>query len=95
MAQVISGFVVSGSLLRKRHATLLGLLAAFYSRRAKRLSPALVLMVGTASLACALFLSPDVVLDLSEYLTAARFALLGFSNNVFAARPDGCEAALY
>ena len=43
----------------------------------------------------ALFLSPDVVLDLSEYLTAARFALLGFSNNVFAARPDGCEAALY
>ena len=42
---VISGYVVSGSLLRERHTSSGAFIAAFYARRVKRLMPALYTVV--------------------------------------------------
>ena len=58
---VISGFVVQGSLLRKQYPSSPAFLAAFYSRRVKRLMPGLACMVALMSLATSLIVPPEAV----------------------------------
>ena len=55
---VISGFVITGMLLREWSATGRVSLGAFYVRRFKRLAPALALMVGVTAIVSSLVLSP-------------------------------------
>ena len=55
---VISGFVITGMLLREREATGRIRFGAFYSRRFKRLHPALALMVAVTAVISSLVLSP-------------------------------------
>ena len=97
---VISGYVVSGSLLRQQHATTADLLVAFYARRVKRLSPALLVMVLTASAAVSLLVTPSIARDLADYYASAAFGVVGWANNHFAARgtaysDEGPEALEY
>ena len=75
----ISGFVVAASLLRKASPTLPQYFAAFYSRRVKRLSPALALVVGLAGLEIAL-LVPKEVESLHEFYLSGIFGLFGAAN---------------
>ena len=77
---VISGFVVSGSLLRERAASAGSFLGGFYARRIKRLAPALVLTVVVASLGIAIVIPPQLDDDIDGYLTSGQFALLGAAN---------------
>ena len=85
---VISGYVVSGSLLAKQHQSVGAQIAAFYSRRVKRLAPALLAMVFCASLAISLFLPPSTP-TLSQYYTTGMAALLGTTNVYFVTRASG------
>lgn len=85
---VISGYVVSGSLLAKKHQSVGAQIAAFYSRRVKRLAPALLAMVFCASLAISLFLPPSTP-TLSQYYTTGMAALLGTTNVYFVTRASG------
>ena len=85
---VISGYVVSGSLLAKQHSSIREFILAFYSRRIKRLAPALLAMVLATSVAISLFL-PARTPGLSRYYTTAMIALLGGSNQYFAMRATG------
>ena len=55
---VISGFVITGMLLREREATGRIRFGAFYLRRFKRLTPALALMVAVTAVVSSLVLSP-------------------------------------
>jgi peptidoglycan/LPS O-acetylase OafA/YrhL len=88
---VISGFVVSISLCQRVAAVdadCCGDLLEFYARRAKRLAPSLLLVVIVTSLLVALLIPPDREPGLVDgYLFSAQMALLGTSNNVFAAQP--------
>ena len=97
---VISGFVVSGSLLRAPTSSLSAYLLAFYSRRIKRLAPALWCVVFVSSLASSLLVTPLVARDLPDYYITACYGLLGWANNHFAARgtaysDQGSEALEY
>ena len=86
---VISGFVVSGSLLSKQHDSALSFISAFYSRRVKRLVPALVLMVLTISTLSLLLLSPRTTPQLKEHLLSGMLAMVGFANIHFSMMPKG------
>lgn len=55
---VISGFVITSMLMREWDRTGAVSLTAFYLRRAKRLTPALALVVAVTAIASSLFLSP-------------------------------------
>ena len=81
---VISGYVVSGSLLRARAAapSIRAFLWHFYGRRAKRLTPALLAMLGLSSTATSLLL-PPYTRRLREYYRTAQLAAVGCSNNYF------------
>lgn len=83
---VISGFVVTGSLLGREFAGLKDLAAYFYARRLVRIMPALVAMLLVALLAAQLFI-PDAWLSNSLSQTA-RFAFFGLSNVVLATDTD-------
>ena len=85
---VISGYVVSGSLLAKQYQSVGAQIAAFYSRRVKRLAPALLAMVFCASMAISLFLPPSTP-TLSQYYTTGMAALLGTTNVYFVTRASG------
>ena len=80
---VISGYVVTGSLLRHQSRSLGALVSSFYARRIKRLTPALVVMVLTISIAMSFMLDPDVTEELDYYVRTAQVALLGGSNIMF------------
>ena len=56
---VISGFVVSGSLLLRSSPSVGSFLAGFYARRIKRLSPALVFAMLATSLGAAMLIPPQ------------------------------------
>ena len=56
---VISGFVVSGSLLLRSSPSVGSVLAGFYARRIKRLSPALVFAMLATSLGAAMLIPPQ------------------------------------
>ena len=80
---VISGYVVTGSLLRHQSPSLGTLLTSFYSRRVKRLAPALLLMTLTISIAMKIMLDPGTTVHLDYYYRTAQFALIGSSNIMF------------
>ena len=80
---VISGYVVAGSLLRKPAPSLGPYLAAFYSRRVKRLTPALALVVLASSLALAC-LVPPTEHSVSEFMVSGIISLFGGANMYFA-----------
>ena len=80
---VISGFVVTGSLLRAPAASVLELLVSFYARRVRRLAPALLLMVLSATISISLLVPPEVE-GLRGYYMSGQLALLGWANNHFA-----------
>jgi len=66
---VISGFVITGSILGRPHQSFGEGLAGFYSRRIKRLVPALIFCVVLTSLAICLF-NPAPGVSLQTGLTA-------------------------
>ena len=72
---VISGFVITRSLIDRTPTGLGHFLMAFYARRAKRLLPALIVCVVVTSLAISL-VNPDP----GGTLRAGAFALFGLSN---------------
>ncbi len=72
---VISGFVITRSLVARSATGLGSFLMAFYARRAKRLVPALIVCVVVTSLMISL-VNPDP----GGTLRAGAFALFGFSN---------------
>ena len=78
---VISGYVVSGSIIKHSGEGLKGQLASFYLRRIKRLMPNLLVMVALTSVAVALLIPPS---ETRGMLTAAVKSLYGWSNNYFA-----------
>ena len=64
---VISGYVVTGSLLRSRPPTTTEYFLAFYARQLKRLSPALVLVTCITGLLIALLIDPAAPATASYY----------------------------
>ena len=75
---VISGYVVSGSLLAHGHEPPLPRLGGFYLRRLRRLLPNLLACLGVTALAVALLVPPGSTGP--AFLTATK-ALFGWSNN--------------
>jgi peptidoglycan/LPS O-acetylase OafA/YrhL len=72
---VISGYVITSSLADRQHKNFGDFILGFYSRRIKRLVPALVLCVFLGSVAISLF-DPDPDISIKTGVTA----LFGFSN---------------
>lgn len=89
---VISGYVVTASLLKSPSPSTGAFLVAFYARRLKRLSPSLVLVVLATGLALSLFVDPSIS-ALDSYYESGQFALIGFANNYLAFVQDGEHAA--
>lgn len=85
---VISGYVVSGSLLREQHTSPGAFLAAFYARRVKRLMPALITTVLGTSILMGMFI-PSYVSGLDDYYVSGMWALIGWANQHFAFLPTG------
>ncbi|QSX75685.1 acyltransferase [Lysobacter arenosi] len=83
---VISGFVVSASMARFDHPRLLDYLGHFYSRRIRRIAPALMVCLLATSVASALFIPQAWLSDTSN--AVGRWAFLGLSNFVLL-RTDG------
>jgi peptidoglycan/LPS O-acetylase OafA/YrhL len=83
---VISGYVVTGSLVGRDFASLKQLAAYFYARRLMRIMPALITMLLAALLAAQLFI-PDAWLS-NSLAQVARFAFFGLSNVVLATDTD-------
>jgi peptidoglycan/LPS O-acetylase OafA/YrhL len=84
---VISGYVVTGSLLRDSPLPFFGFLAAFYARRFRRIVPALLVCLG-ATVVVGAMLIPPAWLSSSIKLTALR-AFLGLSNYALVSSGDG------
>ena len=80
---VISGYVVTGSLLGHQGEGPWQQLAGFYVRRIRRLLPNLLASVGVTSLGIALLVPPSETRSL--FVDAVK-ALYGWSNNRFAAK---------
>ncbi|MEB3201090.1 MAG: acyltransferase family protein [Synechococcaceae cyanobacterium] len=76
---VISGWVVTGSLLRHSHTSWRQFLGAFYARRVRRLLPALVACVLLSSLLGALVIAPQALERLASLRTGLA-SLVGLSN---------------
>lgn len=74
---VISGYVITVSLISQAHNSFGELFLGFYSRRIKRLLPALVLCVVVTCLIGALFITPQ---EFDHSMKAGLFALFGLSN---------------
>jgi hypothetical protein len=90
---VISGFVCMGSLMDSTQhnppPSKLDALLSFYSRRLKRLIPALCLMVTVATVLTNVLIAPQIdgtVLDV--YHQSAHLAIVGFANNLYATQQD-------
>jgi peptidoglycan/LPS O-acetylase OafA/YrhL len=80
---VISGYVVTGSLLAHQQEPLGPRLAGFYLRRMRRLLPNLFCSIGVTALGVALLVPPRETRGL---FNSAVKALYGWSNNYFAAK---------
>lgn len=80
---VISGYVVTGSLLSHTDQRPLAWLGGFYLRRLRRLMPNLLLTLGITSVAVALLVPPS---ETGPYFLTAVKALYGWSNNHLLAR---------
>jgi peptidoglycan/LPS O-acetylase OafA/YrhL len=83
---VISGFVVTGSLVGREFTSLRQLAGYFYARRLMRIMPALVAMLLVTLLAAQLFI-PDAWLS-NSLAQVGRFAFFGLSNVVLATDTD-------
>ena len=83
---VISGFVVSASMAHFDRPRLLDYLGYFYTRRIRRIAPALVACLMVTGLASALFIPQAWLSDTSN--DVGRWAFLGLSNFVLL-RTDG------
>jgi peptidoglycan/LPS O-acetylase OafA/YrhL len=84
---VISGFVVTASLVHLRFESLGQLIAYFYARRIVRIVPALVAMLLGAASATILFIPPSPFLAEAE--ATALAASVGASNILLAIRDSG------
>ena len=73
---VISGFVVTGSLLRKQYPSALAMCSAFYARRVKRLAPSLFATVLIAGTSLAIIVPPAIT-DVTDYFIGGHLALVG------------------
>jgi peptidoglycan/LPS O-acetylase OafA/YrhL len=83
---VISGFVVTGSLLDSGARTVLGFIGEFYARRLARIIPALVVALIASAVLATMFIPPAWLSELSE--STAKGAFLGFSNWVLMRNSD-------
>jgi len=83
---VISGFVVSASMSHLQRPRLLDYLGYFYSRRIRRIAPALVACLMVTGVASALFIPQAWLSDTSNEV--GRWAFVGLSNFVLL-RTDG------
>ena len=77
---VISGFVVTGSILRGRPTTLWQATLRFYERRAKRLTPALVVVVVITAIVIATVIDLDNEPLTDEQWLTGIFGLIGCAN---------------
>jgi peptidoglycan/LPS O-acetylase OafA/YrhL len=84
---VISGYVVTGSLLRDASLPFFGFIAAFYARRFRRIVPALLVCL-CATVLLGAMLIPPAWLSSSIKLTALR-AFVGLSNHALVSSGDG------
>ena len=75
---VISGYLITGILLRQRHQP--GYLKDFAIRRIRRIFPALIVVIGVTVAAGYLFLIPD---DYDDLAVQARYATFALSNFYF------------
>lgn len=85
---VISGFLIGGILLREmptRFSDIPSFILKFYARRARRILPALIVVVVFTIVAGLLIMTTEEIEQLSTHSTAA---LLGFANVVFWLRTD-------
>ena len=73
---VISGYLITGNILRDLHADRFSF-GQFYIRRTRRIYPALIFTVVATYIAGALWCSPEMFLDLAKEST---HALLSISN---------------
>jgi len=84
---VISGYVITKSLQRQQHSTLKKLVAGFYTRRIKRLFPALAICLVITSIAISV-VNPEPIQSLRTGLMAvvgaSNFYLIKNSTNYFA-----------
>jgi peptidoglycan/LPS O-acetylase OafA/YrhL len=83
---VISGFVVTLSIYKKRFVSLTTLFAYFYSRRLTRIAPALVAMLSITSLLTVAFVPYAWLSDANR--TTAFYAFFGLSNIQLAQTAD-------
>jgi peptidoglycan/LPS O-acetylase OafA/YrhL len=84
---VVSGYVITGSLWRGQFASLADLLKTFYSRRIRRLLPALVacvLLTGVAIAVVAVNPDPSLKTGLAAILGLSNLRLLGWATDYFA-----------
>ena len=83
---VISGFVVSASMAHLHRPRLFDYLGYFYSRRIRRIAPALIVCLTVTGIASALFIPQAWLSDTSN--AVGRWAFVGLSNFVLL-RTDG------
>jgi peptidoglycan/LPS O-acetylase OafA/YrhL len=88
---VISGFLITGLLMREREATGSISFVRFYARRVRRLAPAGLLVLGVTSAAVWLLWSP---LDRGAIMTDAAAAVSSVANIRFALSAGGYFAAV-
>ena len=74
---VISGYVITGSLLHQKFDSFKDFISQFYAKRIKRLLPALITVVLLTGLITIILIEPS---NLS--IKTGLFALVGFSNNL-------------
>ncbi|MEL6605284.1 MAG: acyltransferase family protein [Cyanobacteria bacterium J06614_10] len=75
---IISGYVVTASILRHKSANFVAYITEFYKRRVLRLMPVLLVCVLVTVLLTALFVNPGVT---GPIFTVAERSLFGWSNN--------------
>ncbi|CAE8628176.1 unnamed protein product [Polarella glacialis] len=80
---VISGYVVSGSVLRHSNLSVLDCFVGFYARRAKRIAPTLVTVTVVTGLLMAVMFPPHT-LKLSQHFLAGSWGTLGLGNHFLA-----------
>lgn len=87
---VISGYVVTASLARRKETSWRQMLAGFYTRRFRRLIPALLLMVAITAIIFSAFVSQSdatygqsIRTGLTSLLGASNLYLLSQDNNYF------------
>ena len=91
---VISGYVISGSLVRYSNCNFLDYIIGFYARRIVRIIPALIICLLVVSIVTTLFV-PDSWLSstisktgLFAFIGLSNYALIWFNDGYFSPRAD-------